>query len=207
MAPSKPTLSSDLEGEDLEAPAEIHRPESIEDLLARTKFTRSELKAMYRGFKQNCPTGIVEEDQFKDIICEFFPNGDAGFYVHHLFRTLDTGKTGAVTFEEFVVGLSVISRGSEEEKLIWCFSLYDADDDGRISREELTSLVHSVFMLLDEFGDFSHDIQNVVNRVFQVGFGLWWSCGIKLLIWQKWDLNQDGVVTREEFMQSCLQVC
>lgn len=30
---------------------------------------------MYRGFKQECPSGIVNEQSFKEIYSQFFPQG------------------------------------------------------------------------------------------------------------------------------------
>ena len=30
---------------------------------------------MYRGFKQECPNGAVNEDTFKEIYEKFFPHG------------------------------------------------------------------------------------------------------------------------------------
>ena len=36
--------------------------------------------------------------------------------------------------QDFVVGLSILVRGSLDEKLRWTFSLYDQDRDGLISR-------------------------------------------------------------------------
>lgn len=79
-----------------------HQPEGLEQLLARTKFTKQELQALYRGFKnvspggcpqpepgtggrwrsavplcppQECPSGLVDEDTFKLIYSQFFPQG------------------------------------------------------------------------------------------------------------------------------------
>ena len=37
--------------------------------------------------------------------------------------------------QEFVVGLSVLSRGTDLEKLQWAFSLYDINGDGFITKE------------------------------------------------------------------------
>ena len=44
-----------------------------------------------------------------------------------------------LTLQHFVLGLSILLRGSLEDKLRWTFSLYDQDKDGYISRlEEFT---------------------------------------------------------------------
>ncbi|KAK9889264.1 hypothetical protein WA026_004542 [Henosepilachna vigintioctopunctata] len=36
---------------------------------------------MYRGFKQECPTGMVDEDSFKHIFAQFFPLGGGNWYI------------------------------------------------------------------------------------------------------------------------------
>ena len=33
------------------------------------------LKVMYQGFKQVCPSGLVDENTFRDIYAQFFPQG------------------------------------------------------------------------------------------------------------------------------------
>ncbi|CAG9134526.1 unnamed protein product [Plutella xylostella] len=52
-----------------------YRPDSIAALRRATRFTEPELKRLYRGFKAECPTGVVKEDTFKLIYAQFFPQG------------------------------------------------------------------------------------------------------------------------------------
>ena len=82
-----------------------------------TKFSRRELQLMYRGFKQvrqilstvlyhlpclseqECPTGFVKEETFKNIYAQFFPRGaDTTQYAHYVFNTFDPNRTGVITF-------------------------------------------------------------------------------------------------------------
>ena len=50
--------------------------------------------------------------------------------------------------QELAVGLSIISRGSEREKLEWIFSLYDINNRGRITKDELLLVVDSIYELM-----------------------------------------------------------
>ncbi|CAB3254552.1 unnamed protein product [Arctia plantaginis] len=52
-----------------------YRPDSIAALRRATRFTEPELKRLYRGFKAECPTGVVKEETFKLIYSQFFPQG------------------------------------------------------------------------------------------------------------------------------------
>lgn len=52
-----------------------YKPRPIEELVKATRFTKKEIQFMYRGFKQECPSGIVNEQMFKEIYSQFFPQG------------------------------------------------------------------------------------------------------------------------------------
>lgn len=77
-----------------------------------------------------------------------------------------------VYFQEFVLGLSTLSRGSVEEKLRWTFSLYDINGDGFITREEMTDIVTAIYELMGRHPDSSgpevEKIKEKVEKIFQV---------------------------------------
>ncbi|XP_038045718.1 Kv channel-interacting protein 4-like isoform X3 [Patiria miniata] len=175
--------------EDLEMQTVRYKPEGIDKLCRTTKFTKKELQLMYRGFKQECPSGLVNEETFKEIYSQFFPQGDSSHYAHFVFNSFDTDHNGSITFEEFVMGLSVLSRGTLNDKLNWAFNLYDINGDGYITREEMLSIIQSIYDMMGKYSEpTSEDITpgEHVERVFQ-----------------KMDLNKDGVVTIDEFLDSC----
>lgn len=60
---------------------------------------------------------------------------DASTYAHFLFNAFDMDRNGSIHFEDFVIGLSVLLRGSVTEKLNWAFNLYDINKDGYITKE------------------------------------------------------------------------
>jgi len=69
-----------------------------------------------------------------------------------------------------VTSLSVIARGSIDEKLRWTFSLYDADGDGVISRSEMTTIVSSIYALMGRYTNpaiSSCTIRQHVDGIFQ----------------------------------------
>jgi len=44
-----------------------YKPDTVEQMALETKFTKEEVKSLYRAFKQECPTGISDEETFKDV--------------------------------------------------------------------------------------------------------------------------------------------
>ncbi|XP_071370324.1 A-type potassium channel modulatory protein KCNIP1 isoform X2 [Centroberyx affinis] len=179
-----------------------HRPEGLDQLQAQTNFSKRELQVLYRGFKnhpptlslsflslQECPSGVVNEETFKQIYSQFFPHGDASTYAHYLFNAFDTAHNGSIKFEDFVTALSILLRGSVREKLQWTFNLYDINRDGYINKEEMTDIVRAIY---DMMGKYTYPVlKNDAPKQHVDAF------------FQKMDKNRDGVVTLDEFILSC----
>ena len=55
--------------------------------------------------------------------------------------------------QDFALCLSVLVKGSEEEKLRWTFNMYDLNGDGVITRDEMEDVVASVSSYLILFLD------------------------------------------------------
>ncbi|XP_029368174.1 Kv channel-interacting protein 2-like isoform X2 [Echeneis naucrates] len=182
--------------DDSELSTVCYRPEGIDRLVQQTNFSKKELQVLYRGFKnvsrllwQECPSGAVNEETFKNIYSQFFPQGDSSMYAHFLFEAFDTQNNGAVNFEDFVISLSIILRGSVTDKLNWAFNLYDLNKDGCITREEMTDIMHSIY---DMMGKYTYpSMKDSAPKDHVDSF------------FQKMDRNNDGVVTIEEFLETC----
>lgn len=174
--------------DDLEMTVVRCKPETIGTLCKSTKFTKDEIKRIYQGFKQSCPSGIVNESTFKELYCQFFPLADTTQYAHYVFKALDKERTGTINFKDFVMGLSVLSRGSTTEKLRWAYSLYDINKDGAVTKEEVFEIISSVYSLLGHYSaPMADDAREHASRVFQ-----------------RLDTNNDGIITYEEFLDTCL---
>lgn len=92
---------------------------------------------------------MVKEDKFKLIYAQFFPRGaETNGYARYVFNSFDVQHKQEITFTDFVIGLSVLTRGTVDEQLRWIFTLYDINGDGVITRDELNRIVNSIHDLM-----------------------------------------------------------
>uniref|UniRef100_A0A803TYG9 Kv channel-interacting protein 4 n=1 Tax=Anolis carolinensis TaxID=28377 RepID=A0A803TYG9_ANOCA len=167
-----------------------YRVAALELLEAPEQIPKEGLQILYRGSKMSeCPSGVVNEETFKEIYSQFFPQGDSTTYAHFLFNAFDTDHNGCVSFEDFVMGLSILLRGTVQEKLNWAFNLYDINKDGYVTKEEMLDIMKAIY---DMMGKCTYPVvkEDAPRQHVETFF-------------QKMDKNKDGVVTIDEFIESC----
>uniref|UniRef100_A0A3Q2Z9B2 Kv channel interacting protein 3b, calsenilin n=1 Tax=Hippocampus comes TaxID=109280 RepID=A0A3Q2Z9B2_HIPCM len=186
---SLPFPLADSIDSDLELSMVRHQPEGLEQLQAQTQFTRKELQSLYRGFKNECPSGLVDEETFKTIYSQFFPQGGE-FRAPFLFYNFeDIYELNKLFSQDFVLGLSVLLRGSVTEKLRWAFNLYDINKDGYITKEDMLAIMTSIYDMMGRYTLPSVREDSPYEHVEK--------------FFQKMDRNRDGVVTMDEFIDTC----
>eukprot|EP01126_Amoeba_proteus_P021478 TRINITY_DN2182_c0_g1_i1.p1 TRINITY_DN2182_c0_g1~~TRINITY_DN2182_c0_g1_i1.p1 ORF type:complete len:123 (+),score=28.94 TRINITY_DN2182_c0_g1_i1:213-581(+) len=76
---------------------------------------QNDLKELHRQWKKEVPNGVITRKDFKDFLRDM---GMTDELVQDLiFNTFDGNKDGNISFREFVSSLSVMTRGTPEEKL------------------------------------------------------------------------------------------
>jgi hypothetical protein len=82
---------------------------------------KKEINQLYSSFIKECPSGRMSREDLLKIYRQFFPFGYAAPFVDRLIKILASGDgfetAGGVNFADYVMGLSVISRGRLDEKL------------------------------------------------------------------------------------------
>ncbi|KAH9360008.1 hypothetical protein HPB48_013638 [Haemaphysalis longicornis] len=100
-------------------------------------------------------------------------------------------RDGSIEFEEFIRALSVTSRGSLDEKLVWAFKLYDVDNDGFITRDEMYNIVDAIYQMLGNQTKETEQEESPQERVDK--------------IFDQLDKNHDNRLTLEEFREGSKQ--
>jgi Ca2+-binding EF-hand superfamily protein len=161
----------------------FQHPRSLEEIMKCTRFSKSEIRLLYRSFKQverqfvrfenysnlfrNVQVDMLVKNDYVKFIYNFFhkevrERRQMMFYdsfsclgpikyAHHLFSIIDRNHKGtftfdvsriflfdvmkSVVFQDYILTLSVLCRGTIDEKLRWIFRLYDINGEGQLTRE------------------------------------------------------------------------
>uniref|UniRef100_A0A3B4U222 Calaxin n=1 Tax=Seriola dumerili TaxID=41447 RepID=A0A3B4U222_SERDU len=108
------------------------------------KFNKTEIECLIREFTVllgepaapgRAVTGL-DRAKFRSILHNVFGMTD-DMIMDGVFRTFDNDNDGFVGIKEWIEGLSVFLRGTLDEKIKYCFHVYDLNGDNYISREEM----------------------------------------------------------------------
>ncbi len=95
-----------------------------------------------------------------------------------LFSLFDADNSGSIDVKEFMLGLSNFASDDKEKRVRFCFLLYDEDNNGFITENELVSVLMANHMAADP--------QQVVRKA--------------KTIMRQADSNGDGKISPEEFV-------
>lgn len=104
-----------------------------------------------------------------------------------MFNMYDLDRNGRIEFPEFITALSIAARGKFDEKLTWSFKLYDLDQDGFISKNEMLIVVDAIYLMIDNMVILPPDQDTPQKRVD--------------FVFSIMDRNQDERIDFEEFCQ------
>ncbi|XP_007901270.1 EF-hand calcium-binding domain-containing protein 1 [Callorhinchus milii] len=78
----------------------------------------------------------LDRNTFRNILHNTFGMTD-DMIMDRVFRAFDRDNDGYVNVREWIEGLSVFLRGTLDEKIKYCFDVFDLNGDGHVSREEM----------------------------------------------------------------------
>lgn len=165
-----------------------HRPTDLSTLCRTTSFSRKQLQHFYRCFKQLCPDGLITAEHFCDMYAQLFPFGGSDNYAKLVFGVLDKTQCGQVTFDDFIHNMATLVNGTDRDRLCWVFSLYDVNNDGFVSEDEMCEVITAIYSMLGEWTDVT---EPALARAKQ--------------LYKAIDRANDGIVTLAAFLAYCDQ--
>ncbi len=75
----------------------------------------NEISDMFKWFKKEAPTSVITKAEFTGVLQRM--GVEDPFLQDLIFKVFDGTKTGCIRFPEFVFALSIITRGTPDEKL------------------------------------------------------------------------------------------
>jgi len=179
----------------------------ISEWLEQTHFSEVEVQNLFKTFMDLSPTGQVDRETFNLCLERLeqygLRNPNDTPFADRLFELLDVNGDGVVDINEFICGLSMLCKGTPEEKLALSFKAYDLDGNGFISEKELTAMFKSAWLAgfkalafnhggedldFDQLDEFSSSMaQNFARNAFET-----------------LDTDGDGQLSLEEFTQFAL---
>ncbi|KAJ2948192.1 hypothetical protein O0L34_g10001 [Tuta absoluta] len=180
----------------------------LESLYKSTHFSKNELEALYVMYRKlvaaaqaaappspigQAPAKIdgIDQNTFRDVMHTTFHLVTEEAIIDRMWTTWERGPTGgegALKFESWVRGLSILLRGTDEERRNHCFAVYDLNADGYITRDEMFLLLKN--SLLKQPGDEDPDegVRDLVE-----------------LVLKKLDVDKDGRVSPEDYKEAVEQ--
>eukprot|EP00040_Diaphanoeca_grandis_P031744 m.190498 g.190498 ORF g.190498 m.190498 type:complete len:416 (+) comp32405_c11_seq5:140-1387(+) len=123
--------------------------EESRKLQGQTHFNKVELEALYLQYQSlstaDSPTGGIEKKTFD--VCLGPLRGSNNLITERFFRFFDHDTDGVINFTDLVRGLSVLCKGTQQEKIVYAFKGYDLHNKGYITRDELRKLFKAYFHL------------------------------------------------------------
>eukprot|EP01102_Stenamoeba_stenopodia_P022837 TRINITY_DN9661_c0_g1_i1.p1 TRINITY_DN9661_c0_g1~~TRINITY_DN9661_c0_g1_i1.p1 ORF type:complete len:367 (-),score=96.02 TRINITY_DN9661_c0_g1_i1:173-1273(-) len=142
-----------------QAESAVEQREFLKAHQRETHFTLAELKKLRKNFKKVATEdGTLSRADFETVLNISFnssPTASAATFLNRLFDTFDEGKNGKIEFSEFVAGLSVLCRGSIEERTKFTFQIYDTEGKGTILQENMVYVLASMSKI---FNNHKHDV-------------------------------------------------
>jgi Ca2+-binding EF-hand superfamily protein len=182
------------------------KPEAIKRLQEITNLDKVEVVKLYEIFLSVSEGGtrMLNIEMFRKSLGKLeacgLQNLDDSPFVERLFILLDTNGDGVVDLHEFVTGLSLLCKGTIEQKLELSFKAYDLDGNGYISKDELASMFKSAWIsafqaLCATYGneELSKEDLNEFSEEMATQFS---NNSFNTL-----DLNGDGQISFEEFKE------
>jgi len=135
---------------------DIKRARDLMQAGRQTKFSSLELSQIHAMLFRSTAISRSERgsisvgsEGFQHILSHMVPGIAQSPAMLRLFKALDVDNDNKLDFREMTVGLSILAKGTLDEKLELLFRSFDVDNTGYITQAQLESLITSVSSQMD----------------------------------------------------------
>ncbi|XP_053373346.1 calaxin-like [Mercenaria mercenaria] len=129
------------------------------------RFQKAEIEklmSMFNKYVGSSPHKKLDRLKFRDILHDMFGMTD-DMLMDRVFRAFDKDSDNYINHDEWVLGLSTIIKGEVEEKTNYTFKVYDLNQDGYISREEMYQMLKNSLVKQPSEEDPEEGIKDLVE--------------------------------------------
>ena len=148
-------------------------------LVGKLSLSKEEISQNYDQFMKTCPDGEMTKTQFLA--------DQGGSLAESLFRVFDEDGSGSMDFTEYMLANNCTSLAQPQEKLSWIFNVFDEDGGGSIDIDEVIKLVIG----LANMGGVEAEREVLLACVQDILEAI--------------DVDRDGDITREEFVNNAMK--
>lgn len=157
-------------------------------ITAQTGLDKNKINEIFADFNQNNPDGKLNKQEFCKLYDKLRPEPmeQLDEISNNVFESFDRDDNGMIEFQEFIIAYALTSRGDLATKLDYAFDVYDADENGSLTSEEVRAVIYSMLDMLgaDKRG---HDAAGIAKDAIS-----------------SLDGNRDGRISKEEFIQGLM---
>ena len=114
----------------------------------KTHFTTKELLKIRARFLEVAShskhSSLINREQLGEVLDSIGLEPASSAFIDRLYDAFDKVDNDGVNFVEFTAGLSVLLRGTQEEKLRLAFELYDMDGTKEIRKAEMVQVLKAM---------------------------------------------------------------
>jgi len=150
----------------------------------------------------------VDKSTFLSIAKQIFET-DQKELLDAIYNYLDLDGSGAIDAAELVCALNIFCSGESDEKVKICFTAFDTNGDGVLSREEFKNMLHTTLvtsrdLLVDLLGHFAEeDDPDTVETVTLKSLKTDEVEMIADAAFDSADTNKDNTIQLSEFQEWC----
>ena len=151
---------------------------ALASIARQTTFSKEELLKFRQAFMEIAAKSpdigdtVISQEQFGEVLNLVEVPASNGSFMSLLFNAFDKNGDGLVNFIEFTAGLSMVLKGSPQEKYQLCFEIYDVNKTGFITKPEMRQVLASMNLVLrasesSNRGYTDDDLDTFVAKIFQ----------------------------------------